>query len=286
MSRNSTVRRSWASASRAGLRAAPWALLARKCGPKFVPCTAASCRPVENASNISMASHASSAPVKSGSASTMRTPAASRVFRVAACTARISGSTGTPPQSSLQASVSSAARGAASAPNPDGSVTQDSGHRSSSPAVPDSASPASATVRAIGPSTPSGFQALPGRALGTVPGVGRSPTTPHIAAENRTLPALSKPSASATIPAATAAADPPALPPACRVGSHGLAAVPSISFEVRAPIPCSDVVVFPTMIAPAARSFPGSTPSRGAGPSPACAGCRARSAGPRRPPRP
>jgi hypothetical protein len=48
------------------------------------------------------------------------------------------------------------------------------------------------------------------------------PTTPQHAAGWRIEPPVSLPSAAGTMPAATAAADPPDEPPAMRAASHGL----------------------------------------------------------------
>ena len=78
------------------------------------------------------------------------------------------------------------------------------------------------TVRAIGPSTESGFQPRGRLSLGTSPGVGRKPTMPLNAAGLRSEPPMSLPSASATMPVASAAAAPPELSEAARaLGSDG-----------------------------------------------------------------
>ena len=78
---------------------------------------------------------------------------------------------------------------------------------------------ASATERAIGPCTPSGNQAAWLGQIGTRPGEGRKPTTLQKPAGLRNEPPRSLPSASGTIPAASAAAAPPLLPPHVLVGS-------------------------------------------------------------------
>src|SRR6516165_8326338 len=52
--------------------------------------------------------------------------------------------------------------------------------------------------------------------------LGLSPTSPHIDDGMRIEPPMSLPCATATIPAATAAADPPLEPPGERLRSHGL----------------------------------------------------------------
>ena len=56
----------------------------------------------------------------------------------------------------------------------------------------------------------------------TRPYVGLRPTTPQKWAGWRMLPPVSLPSAPAACPAATAAAEPPLLPPGTRVVSQGL----------------------------------------------------------------
>ena len=56
----------------------------------------------------------------------------------------------------------------------------------------------------------------------TVPNVGLNPTTPQYEAGRRIDPCVCDPSASGTIPAATAAADPLELPPGVRLRSRGL----------------------------------------------------------------
>ena len=53
------------------------------------------------------------------------------------------------------------------------------------------------------------------------PRLGFSPTSPHIDEGTRIEPPMSLPCATATIPAATAAADPPLEPPVDRSGAHG-----------------------------------------------------------------
>ena len=60
--------------------------------------------------------------------------------------------------------------------------------------------------------------------------------------------------APATIPAATAAAEPPDEPPGVREGFHGLRVVPLASVIVHGQIISSGTFVIPSGIAPAARS--------------------------------
>ena len=66
-------------------------------------------------------------------------------------------------------------------------------------------------------------------------------------------PAPSAASAAGTIPAATAAAEPPLEPPGVRSVSHGLRVTPQVIDSVNGQSPTSGIVVLPTTIAPAAR---------------------------------
>ncbi len=76
----------------------------------------------------------------------------------------------------------------------------------------------------------------------------------HIAAGLRTDAPRSEPSATGTIPEATAAAAPPDDPPGVRDRSQGLRVAPKTSLNVCDPAPNSGVLVLPITIAPAARS--------------------------------
>src|SRR5438045_2851664 len=69
------------------------------------------------------------------------------------------------------------------------------------------------------------------------------------------LPPVSEPSDAQHIPAASAAADPPLLPPGTRSVSHGLRVICAALFSVELPIANSSRFVFPRMIAPAASSL-------------------------------
>ena len=71
-----------------------------------------------------------------------------------------------------------------------------------------------------------------------------------------------------TIPAATAAADPPLEPPGVRIGSHGLRVVPHAFVCVKQVIPNSGAAVLPTGTAPAARRRATCTESSATGPRP------------------
>ncbi len=80
------------------------------------------------------------------------------------------------------------------------------------------------------------------------------PTTPQNAAGCRTDPPVSLPRAARTTPAATAAAEPPELPPGTRSGSAGLRVGPKAECSVDEPIANSSMLVFPITRAPAVRS--------------------------------
>ena len=133
--------------------------------------------------------------------------------------ARTRGSTGRPPRSVAPGDphaleVALERRGEAAARLGDGDRRRGSG-----PAIALSISATSATVRAIGPSTVSVDQPVCVGHAGTRPGDGRSPTTLQKLAGLRSEPPMSLPSASGTMPQASATAAPPLLPPQVLVGS-------------------------------------------------------------------
>src|SRR5262245_45110041 len=64
------------------------------------------------------------------------------------------------------------------------------------------------------------------------PRVGLSPTSPHIDAGMRIEPPPSLACAAGTMPAATAAAEPPLDPPGLKSGFHGLRVAPKASGSV------------------------------------------------------
>ena len=130
----------------------------------------------------------------------------------------------------------------------------DSGSRGSGPASAENSSATSSTVRPIVPSTGSGFHGSPGPWSGIRPGDGRRPTRLHIAAGLRTDAPRSEPSATGSIPEATAAAAPPDDPPGVLDRSHGLRVAPKTALNVCEPAPNSGVFVLPITSAPAARS--------------------------------
>jgi hypothetical protein len=81
--------------------------------------------------------------------------------------------------------------------------------------------------------------------------LGRSPTTLQNDAGLRSDPPMSLPSASGSIPAASAAAAPPLEPPADRSRSYGLRVVPKIGLKVCEPAAHSGTLDLPTSTAPA-----------------------------------
>ena len=128
-----------------------------------------------------------------------------------------------------------------------------SGTRGSGPASTESSRARSSTLRAIGPEIPSASHWFSDGHAGTRPRLGRSPYTPQNDAGLRRLPPMSEPSASGTMPEASAHAAPPLDPPALRVGSTGLRVVPKIVLNVWLPAANSGTFVFPIGTAPARR---------------------------------
>ena len=128
------------------------------------------------------------------------------------------------------------------------------GSRGDAPASTSSAAAASRTDRVIGPQWSSvGHSGLMPARL-TRPKVGFSPTMPHTDAGQRIEPPVSVPGASATMPAATAAPDPPLDPPGTRLGSCGLRHVPYQGLSEVVPQASSCVLSFPMQTAPAPAS--------------------------------
>src|SRR5207302_11505552 len=83
---------------------------------------------------------------------------------------------------------------------------------------------------------------------------GFRPTTPHSLAGMRIEPPPSLACAAGTMPAATAAAEPPLEPPVERLGSQGLRVGPYASGSVVGSVPISGAFVLPRNTNPAARS--------------------------------
>ena len=108
-------------------------------------------------------------------------------------------------------------------------------------------------MRAIGPTCDTGPKGLAGQA-GTRPKVGLRPGRPQNAHGIRIEPPPSVPSASGTMPAASAAELPPLEPPGVLVGSQGLRVTPVSALSVTPFQPSSGVVVLPGSTAPERRS--------------------------------
>src|SRR5205085_4078097 len=89
---------------------------------------------------------------------------------------------------------------------------------------------------------------------GTRPREGRSPTTPQNDAGLRSEPPMSEPSASGTMPDASAHPAPPDEPPAERLGSTGLSVVPKTLLNVCEPAANSGTLVRPITTTPASRT--------------------------------
>ena len=66
-------------------------------------------------------------------------------------------------------------------------------------------------------------------------------------------PPVSEPSPSGVNPAATAAAEPPLLPPGTLLVSRGLRVAPKAEFSVELPMANSSMFVLPSAMAPARR---------------------------------
>src|SRR5208282_5310712 len=124
------------------------------------------------------------------------------------------------------------------------------------PAIASSTAAVSRTERLTTPSVASPAQKSPKSGPAeTRPRDGLSPTRPHSLAGIRIEPPPSLACPTATIRAATAAADPPLEPPVERVTSQGLRLGPKASGSVVALSPNSGVLVLPTLIKPAALNF-------------------------------
>ena len=85
------------------------------------------------------------------------------------------------------------------------------------------------------------------------PRLGFRPTSPQHDAGIRIEPPPSEPCASGTMPAATAAPEPPDEPPGVRSRSHGLRVGPKRRGSVQGTIPNSGLDVLPTITKPALR---------------------------------
>src|SRR5690348_13752581 len=97
-----------------------------------------------------------------------------------------------------------------------------------------------------------------------MPYVGFKPHTPVSAAGWRIDPPVSVPVVPGSSSAATAAADPPELPPGTQSALHGLRTGPKYDVSLDEPIANSSMFVLPTSIVPASRSFATTCASYGA----------------------
>ena len=190
---------------------------------------------------------------KPGSASSTCAPSAANANAALATRPAISGSTAAKPSSGLNAIRSPATPSSSPAPNERAAGGSCCQSRASGAAITSSISARSATVRAIGPTCETGPNGLAGQA-GTRPNVGLRPGSPQNAHGIRIEPPPSVPSASGTIPAASAAELPPLEPPGVMRGSHGLRVTPVSALSVTPFQPSSGVVVLPGSTAPERRS--------------------------------
>src|SRR6185503_5804690 len=95
------------------------------------------------------------------------------------------------------------------------------GSWSSIPIWAENRSRRSATLRPSGPSTDVGDQPSGRPVIGTTPGDGRKPATPHSAAGMRSDPPVSEPVHTGSMSQPSATAEPPEEPPAMSRGSNG-----------------------------------------------------------------
>src|SRR5690606_19205373 len=122
----------------------------------------------------------------------------------------------------------------------------------SGPTRQSSAAALSRTVREITPSTAAPWNCSDTSGPeGTSPRPGLRPNRPHQEAGIRIEPPPSLAAATGTIPAATAAAEPPEEPPGERLRSHGLWVGPKASGSVTGLIPNSGELVRPNTTSPA-----------------------------------
>src|SRR5947209_8292473 len=125
--------------------------------------------------------------------------------------------------------------------------------RGSGPFIASSIKAPSSTVLEIGPACDTSPNAEGGWTA-TLPKVGLCPNTPENAAGMRMEPPASVPTASGQIPASTATALPPLLPPGVRSKFHGLRVTPVSGESVVGFQPNSGVVVLPKKTAPWVRN--------------------------------
>src|SRR5579872_6785484 len=166
--------------------------------------------------------------------------------------ARTRGSKGTPPRSLNQATRTPLKPRVSGRANTAPGSFSESGARGSGPAIVLRTKARSATDRPRHPEVLRVDHANAAFGSGTRPTVGRKPTTLQNAAGLRREPPASLPSATGTIPQASATAAPPEDPPHVFVRSQGLRVAPNTVLKVWDPAPNSGVLVLPRVIAPAA----------------------------------
>ncbi len=193
----------------------------------------------------------SSAPAKSGSASSTPHPSSSNTRRPAFTADRIRGSTGTPPRSfhhATRAPVRSRSSGSGELP----AVFLQRNRRAGigSGDAPTARSATSATrprhrpvdaERATRRASPARSARGPARSAARR----RCRSWPGLRSE----PPMSLPSAIGSMPQASATAAPPLLPPQVLVRSQGLRVAPNTALKVCEPAPNSGVLVLPMVIA-------------------------------------
>src|SRR6478735_5278003 len=185
------------------------------------------------------------------------TAAPDRANRRPACSmtpATEASTSNAPPRSADQATRSPCSDPESGGSNEEPGSPSASGARASGPAMTERSRARSPTLRAIGPPTEVVSHWFGLGHSGTRPNEGRSPTTPQNDAGLRSEPPMSDPSASGTIPDASAAAAPPLDPPAERDGSTGLRVTPKTVLNVWDPAANSGTLVLPTNTAPALRT--------------------------------
>src|ERR1700680_547765 len=171
-----------------------------------------------------------------------------------AAMAAISGSTGAYPRSADH-NARSPRGGASAIPASSVRVAGDSCDILSTSSRPDMTSMSLAVSSAVHASTETVFVSDDPSARAINPWVGFKPTKPQKAAGERTDPPLSDPVAKGTIPAETAAADPPLLPPGVFVVAQGFRVMPKAGDAVIESRANSGVAVLPMGTAPARRSL-------------------------------
>src|SRR5262245_52954116 len=160
-------------------------------------------------------------------------PSDSNTARCSFTTRPTTASNGTPPRSVHHATrTPSTSRSSLPAANRSPASPSAIGDRASGPAIALSNSATSATLRAIGPSTLSGDHDRRAGQVGTRPGDGRNPTTEQKLAGFRSDPPMSLPSASGSMPQASATAAPPLLPPQVFEVSNGFLVAPNTGLNV------------------------------------------------------